>query len=81
MDAVKTLKKEIFGEEEMKKKRKHPKGPNPLSVKKKKQLAKEEKVGPGTRTASGKRRRRKKTGAHQPAQKSAATADVSIAGS
>lgn len=64
LSALKALKKEVLGEQEpRKKKRKRVKGPNPLSVKKKKKsVAPVKRIGAqsGTRTAAGKRRRRKK---------------------
>lgn len=65
LEVVKALKTEVFGDDVKRKGVKRIKGPNPLSVKKKKQV----KVGrikadPATRTASGKRKRRKKPVEH-----------------
>lgn len=59
---VKELKKRILGEEPQKKKKKKIKGKNPLSCKKKIVKSKPEMVpSAGTKTANGKRRRKKKT--------------------
>nr|CDQ04659.1 Bm14021, isoform b [Brugia malayi] len=55
------LKKAILGEDEKpRRKRKHPKGPNPLSVKKKKKKIQMTSIQPAAKT-SRKRRRKKKT--------------------
>ncbi|KAK6113434.1 Fcf1 family protein [Brugia pahangi] len=58
---VNELKKAILGEDEKpRRKRKHPKGPNPLSVKKKKKKIQMTSIQPAAKT-SRKRRRKKKT--------------------
>uniref|UniRef100_A0A915PVD6 rRNA-processing protein UTP23 homolog n=1 Tax=Setaria digitata TaxID=48799 RepID=A0A915PVD6_9BILA len=60
---VKELKKAVFGEvEKPRRKRKGPKGPNPLSVKKKKlqSATTDEKSSTGVRTFASRRRRRKR---------------------
>lgn len=60
---VKELKKVVFGHNEIqKRKRKGPKGPNPLSVKRKKRKKTDvvREINLDARTASGKRRRRRK---------------------
>ncbi|GMT04782.1 hypothetical protein PENTCL1PPCAC_26956 [Pristionchus entomophagus] len=61
LDTIKELKKELLGEEPVKKKRKK-KGVNPLSCKKKSMKKSVVKVNDGTKTGNGKRRRRKKGG-------------------
>ncbi|CAG9533842.1 unnamed protein product [Cercopithifilaria johnstoni] len=60
---INELKKTVFGEgEKPKRRRKGPKGPNPLSVKKKKThfISIHQELGPNAKTASSKRRRRKR---------------------
>lgn len=60
--AVKELKKKIFGRnEKTRRKRKGPKGPNPLSVRKKqKRISDLRKSDPSARTSNGKRRRKRR---------------------